>query len=249
MPDTSNVSSKLDNSSPTALLIGATGLIGGKLLERMLSEAYYQQVVVLARRECPSVYRKFVDDNRLQWLTNITDDGQLTPVANCPNIDHFFCALGTTQKQSGKSGLQKVDRDLVISSAQFAVSLGAKLLSVVSARDASSTSLFFYNRTKGQMEDGISQLPARIHFWQPSILLGDRNESRPMERLAGMLLQFQFLGNLSARSGATVATAMLAAAQQTEQREPQRASQTKTKSFNIERFRVDKIDYFSKLSY
>lgn len=77
-----------------------------------------------------------------------------------------------------------VDRDLVIKSAQWAIDSGAKLVSIVSALGASEKSLSFYSRVKGQMEAEAKSLGVHsLHLWQPSVLLGERDENRFTEEI------------------------------------------------------------------
>lgn len=210
-----------------ALLVGATGLIGHHLLELLLHHSNYSKVLVQARSSCPAQYLPMQSAGRLEWLSF---DDQLP----C-TIGDYFCALGTTQKQSGKDGLVKVDRDLVVQTATVALAAGASLLSIVSALGANENSLFFYNRTKGQMESDIERLnPKTLHLWQPSLLLGERSERRAGEGFASVFMKGKWLGNLSAREGAIVAKAMVNAAQV-------------AKPEHI-RYKVRSIDLFSKLS-
>lgn len=219
-------------SGKTAYLVGATGLIGSHLLRLLLESPYYSRVIVQARSQCPAEYSLLCSSGRLVWL----DFESVLP----NNVNDYFCALGTTQKLSGKDGLVKVDRDLVVQTASIALRAGASLFSVVSALGASESSKFHYNRTKGQMETALEKLnPSTIHFWQPSLLLGDRADTRFGESLGAMFLDLSLLGkplwgNLGAREGATVAKAMINAAQV-----------AKTRHI---RYKVRSIDTFSKLT-
>ena len=221
------LSNNKEGAPKTAFLVGATGLIGSHLLRLLLQSEHYRCVIVQARSLCPSEYHDMQMNGRLVWLDF---DAKLPD-----GVDEFFCALGTTQKQSGKAGLVKVDRDLVIKTATSAVAVGASLLSIVSALGANDKSLFFYNRIKGQMEASVERLnPDTLQFWQPSLLLGERSESRSGESLASMVMTPNWLGNFSAREGATVAKAMINAAQV-------------AKPEHI-RYKVRSIDMFSKLT-
>jgi len=210
-----------------AVLVGATGLIGAHLLDRLIKAGRYTQVIIVARKppvQLPVVAQKALDTGHLRWNTF----EQPFP----EHVDHFFCALGTTQKASGKSGLAAVDRDLVVGLAGKASDAGAALLSVVSATGADAGSMFFYNRIKGEMEQGVSRLGVPcIQFWQPSVLLGERDEFRLAEKLAGVFLRSPLPKNIQARKGADVASAMAVA-----------AGQDLT---GIHRFKVREIDMFN----
>lgn len=196
-------------SGLTALVVGATGLIGSQLVSQLAQNPAYSNIVVLARRD---------PGNLADHCQFIALDGQeiLTADSIPDDVDHFFCALGTTQKVAGKDGLEYVDHHLVIRTADLAMKKGAYLLSVVSALGASSSALFHYSRVKGRMEQDIEALCAQYtHIWQPSVLLGERTESRVGERLSGSLLGLLPSGNLSPLPGRQVAEAMIAAALQT----------------------------------
>lgn len=191
----------------SALVVGATGLIGKHLVERLISDSRYGQVFVLVRRSL-----NIQSDKLQEYFFRDIDD--LKSLRLDHELDHFFCALGTTQKQAGKEGLSYVDKDLVSATSQFAVNSGASLVSIVSALGASASSPFFYNRIKGQMESEVKQLGMRsLHLWQPSILVGQRDQGRFMEELGAKLLSVLPVGNYSPRTGSDVADAMIYAAQ------------------------------------
>ncbi|MEK9766679.1 MAG: NAD-dependent epimerase/dehydratase family protein [Thalassolituus sp.] len=216
-----------DLSRGVALLVGATGLIGSHLLDHLIASGRYADIIVIARRQSAELSyaaREALRAGRLRWNTF----DQPFP----EHVDHFYCALGTTQKASGKSGLAAVDRDLVIDLANKAADTGAQLLSVVSATGADAGSMFFYNRIKGEMELSVSRLGVPcIQFWQPSVLLGERDEFRLAEKFAGVFLRSPLPKNVQARKGACVASAMVEAASQI--------------STGIHRFKVREIDMFN----
>jgi oxidoreductase len=216
-----------DQQRNVAVLAGATGLIGAHLLDLLIATGKYTQVVVLARRKPTDLSvtaQEALSTGLLRW--NAFD--QSFP----GHVDHFFCALGTTQKVSGKSGLAAVDRDLVIDLAGKSVAAGARLWSIVSATGANAGSMFFYNRIKGEMEQGVGRLSVPcIQFWQPSVLLGERDDFRLAEALAGLVLRPPLPKNIQARQGAAVASAMVVA-----------AGQDLT---GLHRFKVREIDMFN----
>ena len=193
----------------TALVVGATGLIGSELVRQLAQHPAYGKVLVLARRD-PGDLPETCEFIALDDQDNLTPD--ILPCA----VDHFFCALGTTQKISGKAGLEYVDHHLVIRAADLAMNKGAYLLSVVSALGASPTALFHYSRVKGRMEQDLEALCAsHAHLWRPSVLLGERSESRPGERISGKLMGVLPTSDLTPLPGRQVAEAMIAAALQT----------------------------------
>lgn len=185
----------------TALLVGATGLIGARVLTELLASDCYARVVVQVRN--PN--KITLQHPKLRILP--------FGINELPEpVNDFYCALGTTQKQSGKDGLVDVDRDLVVTSASLALAAGAGRASVVSAIGASVASPFFYNRIKGEMEEALLALNFDCCiFWQPSVLLGKRpGDFRLAERLTGRLLNSKWFGRYQALPGDRVGCAMVA---------------------------------------
>ncbi|MDQ4423370.1 MAG: oxidoreductase [Thalassolituus sp.] len=213
-----------ESGKAVAVVVGATGLIGSHLLKELLTLPRYSRVVVMARGAAPDSFNSYISNGRLIW--------QPFSEPMPDQIDHFFCALGTTQKVAGKAGLAAVDRDLVVETASAAIAKGASLCSIVSATGADASSIFFYNRIKGEMETAVSESGARcLQFWQPSVLLGERSEERFAEKIAGCILRSPLPKNIQARDGAAVASAMAVA-----------AGQNLT---GIHRFKVREIDMFN----
>src|SRR5690554_14430 len=191
----------------SVLLAGGSGLIGGFLLKDLLK----QDVQVLMPLRNVTAWQSEHPSLAAQANLTLVSYDELWTL-EIP-IDAYFCALGTTRAKAGKEGLKKVDHDLVIDCAKFALENGAKLASVVSALGASSKSLFFYNRIKGQMEESLQALSfEQTHIWRPSLLIGERPEKRFLEELAGKFLHLSFWGGSQALPGKTVASAMLQAA-------------------------------------
>jgi uncharacterized protein YbjT (DUF2867 family) len=149
-----------------ALLVGATGLIGSQLLERLLDETTYSSVTVWARRPLalrgPGLKVETFDFDRL--------------AEHKVHTDHVFCCLGTTMKQArSEQAFRRVDYDYPVALAQAAKRGGATRLLVVSALGANSASRIFYNRVKGEMEADVAALGYEgVTFAHPSLLVGDR---------------------------------------------------------------------------
>lgn len=152
----------------TALLAGATGLIGRTLLSLLLDSDHYRSVHVLLRRTSANVRA----DPKLK--IHEVDFARLP--AALPKVDDVFIALGTTIKVAGsEAAFRQVDFDLVVNVARAARAAGATRLAVVSAMGADPTSRVFYNRVKGEMETAVLQIGYEsVVIAQPSILLGDR---------------------------------------------------------------------------
>lgn len=201
-------------ASRTALIIGATGLIGNQLLVKLLHSPYYDKVVVLTRRTLGIINTK---------LTEIIFDFD-KPDASKVVANDIFCCLGTTIKKAGsKDAFKKVDLEYPLTIAALARQNNAEKFLIVTAMGADSKSAFFYNQVKGEVEHGLTSLkyPA-LHIFRPSLLLGDRPESRMGEKVGEVLaavfkpVMFGPLKKYRAIDSAKVANAMLAFARKSE---------------------------------
>ena len=202
-----------------ALLAGSTGLIGGHLLDRLLAGDDYDLVTALTRR---SLERS---DPRLEELRVEFD--RLDEVFGERHFDDAFCSLGTTIRSAGSQlAFERVDFDYVVGLAEAAARHGARRFFLVSAMGADPESGVFYNRVKGRAERAVCAMGFdAVHLFRPSLLLGDRREFRPVEklmtpvaRLLGPLLPGTLRRYRPIHADA-VAEAMLAAARGTERGE------------------------------
>jgi uncharacterized protein YbjT (DUF2867 family) len=152
----------------TALIAGATGLVGRALLARLLASEHYRSVHVLLRR--PPVDIKASSKLEIHQV-----DFARLPAA-FPTVEDVFIALGTTIKSAGsEAAFRKVDFNFVVDVARAAKAAGATRLAVVSALGADPTSRILYSRVKGEMEIAIMQLGYDlVVIAQPSMLVGDR---------------------------------------------------------------------------
>lgn len=177
----------------SALLAGATGLVGGYVLRRLLAHPGYSRVEILVRRESP------IRDPKLSQ--HIVDFACLEAGVPGNVPDEVFCCLGTTIRKAGsEEAFRRVDHDYPLALARFARAVGAGKFLMVSALGADPKSAVFYNRVKGEVEQAIAAvgLPA-AYFFRPSILLGARAENRPGEKIgiaAGKLLAPLLVGGL-----------------------------------------------------
>ena len=161
----------------TALLVGATGLVGTALLDRLLAAPEYTTVTVLGRRPPPLSHAKLrYVQSTLEDLDSLDD-----PLA----VDDVFCCLGTTTKAAGgNAGLERVDYTMVLAVARAAQAGGATRFFGVSAAGTSARAMTFYSRLKARMEHDVAEVGyTATHFFRPSLLLGARTESRPAEAL------------------------------------------------------------------
>lgn len=164
-----------------ALVAGATGLVGGLLLNTLLDAPDYTRVYALTRRpfgrEHPRLANRVVVFERMaEQLKGLT-------------ATDAYCCIGTTIAAAGsQEAFREVDVDAVVLFAQAARAAQAKRFIVLSSVGADSKSKKFYLRTKAEMEDAIAAagFPS-VDILQPSLLLGPRKEMRPLE-LAGAML-------------------------------------------------------------
>ena len=169
----------------SALLAGATGLIGRALLPMLQASPLYAHTHVLVRRAPAGA----AADARTTF--HVVDFAQLPAL---PPIDDCFIALGTTIKVAGsQAAFREVDFDFVVNTARAARAVGATRLAVVSALGADPHSSVFYNRVKGEMQAAIGALGFEsVVIAQPSLLLGDRaaigQPVRPFEVWAARFL-------------------------------------------------------------
>ena len=161
----------------TAIIFGASGLVGGYCLTALLEKESYAKVISFGRRLLPTKHEKLVQHT-------IDFDKMEESAALIKGNDVFIC-LGTTRAKAGKDGFIKVDFDYSFNAAKFGVMNGANQLLVVSSVGADKNSFFLYPKTKGQLEEAVQRLPYwAVHILQPSFLIGNRGEVRIGEQLA-----------------------------------------------------------------
>jgi|SRR4030095_6761840 uncharacterized protein YbjT (DUF2867 family) len=158
----------------TATLVGATGLIGGYLLEELLNDPFFDTVRILIRRPFdiidPKLEKKIIDFN----------DGDSLLVA-LSNSDVLFCAIGSTMKKvkGDKDAYRKIDFDIPVKLTRFCKMTGCEKFILVSSIGADNKSNRFYLQLKGEVEDAVKEIGLKsLHIMRPSLLLGDRKEFR-----------------------------------------------------------------------
>lgn len=174
-------------------LIGATGLVGSLLLDKL---AAMNEV-----RSIKAITRKPLDKVPLKTENIVIDFNRMQEFASELKADVFICCLGTTIKVAGsQEAFHRVDYDYVVQFAKIAEQNHASKFQVVSAMGADTNSTVFYNRTKGEMEKKLKELKIpQIEIFQPSLILGERKDKRAFEDLAQNLapkLGFIFKGPL-----------------------------------------------------
>ena len=166
----------MPDAARTALLAGATGLVGSHCLSQLLSDTAYERVVAVVRRPLP------LSDPKLD--TRLVDFDRLA-AADLPRVDDVYCALGTTMRRAGsRDAFRRVDHDYVVALARRAAERGAARFLLVSAIGADVRSPVFYSRVKGETERDVAAVAFdAVHLLRPSFLAGERSERRPAERM------------------------------------------------------------------
>lgn len=195
------------NKQKTAIVIGATGLVGSNLVKLLLKDDDYEKVIVFVRRSTnltdPKLEEHIVDfSKREEWRDEVKGDV-------------LFSVLGTTLRQAGSKEAQyEVDYKYQYNIAVTAATNGVEDYVLVSAQNADPDSSFFYSRIKGELEDAVTKLPFNdIIIIRPGLLYGAREKLRKRESFAiGMFNFFNRLGIMKKWKpihGKEVAQAML----------------------------------------
>ena len=170
-----------------ALVAGATGMVGRYLIRTLIEDSFYDVIVALTRRplevEAEKLEQRFVDFDRLT-------------VDDMVGATHLFCCLGTTMKAAGsREAFRRVDYEYCERFARLGRIAGAARMMLLSSVGANPNSSSFYLRTKGEVEAAVSALGFEaLHIFRPGVLMGQRNEDRPGERMAaGFSRAFEFL--------------------------------------------------------
>jgi len=164
------------------MLVGATGLVGGQVLQQLLDDARCDAVVAPTRRPLnvtdPVLHNPVVDFERLP-----TD-------ADWWAVDAVICALGSTIRQAGSRAVfARIDHDYPLQVAALAQAHGAHAFVLNSAMGADPQSRIFYNQVKGRLEQDLRGLGYRsLTLVRPGLIGGERSERRTGEHLASLVL-------------------------------------------------------------
>lgn len=187
----------------TALVIGASGLVGGFLIQYLIESDKYRHVRALVRHPLS------LQSPKLE--TVIFDFAH--PDATQVHGDDVFCTLGTTIKKAGsKQAFEQVDYAYPLTIATIAHKNGSKRFAVVTAMGADCNSTFYYNRVKGNLENKLKEFNFEtLLIFRPSLLLGKRSEKRMGERVGSWFaktFEFAIPAKYRAVEAAKVARAM-----------------------------------------
>lgn len=165
------------------LILGATGLVGGHILDLALNNDAIKKVKVLTRRPIKKTSSKLE-----QVLLDFED---LEKFPDVFNVDLVFCCLGTTIKKAGsKENFRKVDYEYPLKSASLAKGKGVSKFIMVTALGSNKKSPIFYSRVKGEVESEIKNLEInQFIVIRPSLIMGERSEKRKGERIGQSLMK------------------------------------------------------------
>lgn len=192
----------------TALVVGASGLIGKHLTHKLLASQYYNKVTIIVRKKLA------IEHQKLEQLVMDFDNLDASKIV----ADDIFCCLGTTMKQAGsKDAFYKVDFTYPLNFAKAGLANGTKQFLVITAMGADEKSWIYYNRVKGEIEKALSDLhfPTPI-ILRPSMLAGERENPRMGEKIGKVVMDFfapLIPDNYKVIAGEKVAQAMLELAQ------------------------------------
>lgn len=165
------------------LLLGATGLVGSRTLKGALANDAISEVIAPTRKPLPP------SDRLVNPVGSRIEE--FLPILMSYKPDAVVCALGTTQAIAGtKEAFRRVDYDLPIAFGKAAHAAGVETYAIVTAMGASAKSMNFYYRTKGEVERDIQEIGFRsLTICRPSLIGGERNEARALERGGLMLIR------------------------------------------------------------
>jgi len=163
------------------LLVGSTGLVGRRVLDLALADERIDAVVTPVRHGVTSHPKLLAPTVDFEHLPNDEDWWQ---------VDAVICTLGTTMRVAGsQEAFRRVDHDYVLAIARLAQQHGASTFALNSAMGANPSSRFFYNRVKGELERDLATLNFQsLTFVRPGLIGGKREETRPAERIAAIVL-------------------------------------------------------------
>jgi uncharacterized protein YbjT (DUF2867 family) len=169
-------------SGRSALVLGATGLVGSHCLDILLADPRYERVLTIGRRPVDRAHPKL--EQHVAELSRLDEHASLFAV------NEVFCCLGTTIRKAGSEEVfREIDVEAPALAAHLASEAGADQFLVVSALGADPDSRIFYNRCTGEMEVLVRRVPIQA-VWnlRPALILGDRAEKRPGEWISQIVL-------------------------------------------------------------
>ena len=161
----------------TALILGATGLTGSLLLEKLIEDDRYGHIILISRSK--------IDNLPSKVSQHIGDLLELTSFSEFFKADEVFCCIGTTKNKTKDTAIYKnIDYGIPLAAATLCKQQGIPTFIVVSALGADKNSRIFYNRTKGEMEEAVLNIDLdHTYILQPSLIVGQRPQPRIGEKI------------------------------------------------------------------
>jgi uncharacterized protein YbjT (DUF2867 family) len=161
----------------TAIILGATGLTGHILLQKLIDDNRYEHIKLFSRQQLDGLPPKVS-----QYIGDLLD---LDHFSSDFTADEVYCCIGTTAKKTpDKTLYRQIDYGIPVAAAKLSKTNGISTFMVISAMGANSGSRLFYNKTKGEMEqDVLKQDIKNTYILRPSFIGGDRDEHRLMEKI------------------------------------------------------------------
>lgn len=173
-----------DRNRRSALIVGATGLVGSELLKYILHQIGYDTVKVLTRKK--------INLNHSKLEQVIIDFNNLEYYKEHFQVNDVYCCLGTTIKKAGsQEEFKKVDFEFPLEIAKIARANEVEKFLIITAMGADKNSKIFYNKVKGEIEEEIKKLGfPTVQIFRPSLLLGNRKDFRLGEKIATIISPF-----------------------------------------------------------
>ena len=161
----------------TAIILGATGLTGSILLQKLIEDDRYEHIKLFSRTKIEGLPSKVS-----QYIGNLLSLNEFKVEFTANEV---YCCIGTTTKKTPNKKLYKdIDYDIPVQAAKLSKANSIDTFAVMSSMGANADSTVFYNKTKGEMERDVKQVGIKnILILRPSLIGGDREESRPLEKI------------------------------------------------------------------
>ena len=174
---------QLKTQDKTAIILGASGLSGGNVLQLLLKDTRYSKIKIFSRTRLGLQHPK-VEEHIGDLLKLYEFKAQFT-------ADEVFCCVGTTKaKTPDPKVYRSIDYGIPVSAATLCRANNIGTFLVISALGANANSNITYNSLKGEMEEAVIDLGLpKTHILQPSLIAGKRKEKRWGEWVAKQLMK------------------------------------------------------------